>query len=543
MSALDHGLHGSLAPTPPPSAPTAPTAPSPLSSSPAAPSPAAATRAADPARQAPHPRLDPELFRQRAFVNNQWRDAAACTPVLDPASGARLGTVPMLDAAALDEAVGAARAALGPWWALLPQERAELLLAWYGLILDAKEELAVLMTLEQGKSLAEARGEIDYGASFVRWFAEEGRRSGGETIPSHLPGKRLWTTRAPVGVVACVTPWNFPSAMLTRKAAAALAAGCPVIAAPSMETPFSALALAELALRAGFPPGVFNVLTGEPEVIVGGLAEHPDVAALSFTGSTSIGRMLQARCAPTMKRTCMELGGHAPFLAFDDVDLDDLVAAAIDARFQTSGQDCLAANRIYVQRSIYPQFVERFTAAAAALKVGDGFDPDAVINPLIHDRAVDKVQAQVDDAIARGARSTLGGTRHPNGPNWYAPTVLADVDESMRICVEETFGPVAALIPFDDEADLIARANATRYGLAAYLYTRDIERISRLSTALDYGMVAINSVQMTGAPIPFGGLGDSGLGREGGHAGLEAFTEIRYFCLGSLPARDPEASR
>lgn len=501
----------------------------------------AATALAEPATQAPHPAVDPGLFRQQAFLDGQWRDGHAQTPVFDPATGTLLGTVPSLHAAAVREAVAAAKAAGESWRKLLPQERAELLLAWYGLILDAKEDLAVLMTLEQGKSLAEARGEIDYGAGFIRWFAEEGRRTHGETIPSHLPGKRLWTTRAPVGVVACVTPWNFPNAMLTRKGAAALAAGCTVVAAPSMETPFSALALAELAQRAGFPPGVFNVVTGEPETVVGTLCDDPDVAALSFTGSTAIGRRLLARCAPTVKRMSMELGGHAPFIAFDDVDLDVLVAAAIDAKFQTSGQDCLAANRIYVQRSIYDAFVARFTAAAARLKVGDGFDPDAVINPLIHARAADAVHAQVQDACARGARLLLGGERIANGANWYPPTVLADVDDSMLICREETFGPVAALMPFDDEDAVIAAANATRYGLAAYLFTRDIERIERVSVALDYGMVAINSVKMTGAPVPFGGVGDSGLGREGGREGIEAFQDVRYFCLGALEAGSGES--
>ncbi|HSG89760.1 MAG TPA: NAD-dependent succinate-semialdehyde dehydrogenase [Pseudomonadales bacterium] len=477
---------------------------------------------------------DPRILRERAFIDGQWRDAREHRQVLNPATGAVIGTVPMLPATSVEDAVAAARGAGAAWRALLPQDRAELLLAWYGLMLEHKEALAVLMTLEQGKSLQDARGEIDYGASFVRWFAEEGRRHGGETIPSHLPGKRLWTTRAPVGVVACVTPWNFPSAMLARKAGAALAAGCTVVAAPSMETPLSALALAELALEAGFPPGVFNVVTGEPETVVGTLCDHPQVAALSFTGSTRVGRMLQARCAATVKRMSMELGGHAPFLAFDDVPVQTLVAAAIDAKFQTSGQDCLAANRIYVQRSIYAEFVEAFTHAAASLRVGDGFDAEAAINPLINAAAATRVDEQVQDAVSRGARLMVGGQHHPAGPNWYLPTVLADVDPSMRICREETFGPVAALIPFDDEADLVAAANATEYGLAAYVFTRDVERISRLTEALDFGMVAVNTVQMTGAPIPFGGIKQSGLGREGGRAGIEEFTDVRYCCLGTL---------
>jgi aspartate-semialdehyde dehydrogenase len=470
------------------------------------------------------------LLREQAFLDGHWRDAPSETVVLDPSNGARVGRVPNLDAHTVATTVRAARAAQPAWAALLPQERADLLLAWHDLILDAKEDLARLMTIEQGKSLDEARGEIDYGASFVRWFAEEGRRTGGETLASHLPGRSLYTIREPVGVVACVTPWNFPSAMLTRKGAAALAAGCTVVAAPSMETPFSALALAELAVRAGFPAGVFNVLTGEPATVVGTLADHGDVAALSFTGSTEIGRMLAARCAATVKRVSMELGGHAPFVAFDDVDLEVLVAAAIDAKFMTSGQDCLAANRILVPRSIYGEFVERFTLAAESLKVGDGFDPDAVINPLIHGRAVDKVHAQVEDAVRHGARLLTGGRRHPAGEAFYPPTVLADVSPSMRIWREETFGPVAAITPFDDEREAIALANDTHYGLAGYVFTRDADRITRLSRALEFGMVAVNGVKMTGPPIPFGGIKQSGLGREGGRDGIEEFLETKYVC-------------
>lgn len=474
------------------------------------------------------------LLCQQAYIDGRWRSAPSTQAVVDPATEIMIGQVPLLAAGDVDAAVTAAERAFADWRHRLPGARADLLLAWHARILEHREALAHLMTWEQGKPLAEARGEIDYGASFIRWFAEEAPRQYGRTLPSHLPGKRLWTVREPVGVAACVTPWNFPNAMLTRKAAAALAAGCPVVAVPSMETPFSALALALLAEEAGFPPGLFNVLTGDPETVVGQLCDDQRVRALSFTGSTAIGRRLLARSAASVKRVSLELGGHAPFLGFDDVPLGPLVRAAVDAKFQTSGQDCLAANRIYVPRSIYPRFVEAFTAATASLPVGSGFDPDTRIGPLMNERAVARMDAQVADALDRGARLTTGGRRLPLGHRFYAPTVLADVTSEMRICREETFGPVAALIPFDDEDALLQAANGTEYGLAAYLFTRDLERIERLCDRLAYGMVAVNSVKMTGAPVPFGGIKHSGLGREGGPTGIDEFSDTRYVCLGTL---------
>jgi aspartate-semialdehyde dehydrogenase len=385
------------------------------------------------------------------------------------------------------------------------------------------------MTFEQGKPLSEARGEIDYAASFVEFYAEEARRPNIEGITSHLPDAEVEVWREPVGVAGLVTPWNFPCAMITRKAAAALAAGCTVVVHPAIETPFSALALAVLAERAGLPAGCFNVLTGDAATVVGPWAELPEVRALSFTGSTEVGRLLYAQSATTVKRLSLELGGHAPFLVFDDADLDRAVTEGIKAKFATSGQDCLAANRILVARPVYDAFCARFADATAALSVGRGRD-DPDIGPLMHQRALAKCEAHMNDATARGARILTGGTRHSSGPLCLAPTVLADVAADALIFREETFGPVAALAPFDTEAEALALANAGEYGLVAYLHTQDPRRIYRLSRALQYGMVAVNRTKVTGAPIPFGGFRQSGLGREGSRLGLEAFTDVKYVC-------------
>jgi len=476
---------------------------------------------------------DRRLYRELAYVDGHWMasDTAAAFEVTDPATGASLAWVAALDADQTGKAIDAAASAFPVWKALLPQERSAILRRWFDLIVAAKDDLALLMTLEQGKPLKEALGEIDYAASFVEWYAEEAKRLNVEGVTSHLPGVEMAVWREPLGVVGVVTPWNFPSAMLTRKAAAALAAGCAIVAHPSSETPLSALALAELGERAGLPAGVFNVVTGDAATIVGRLCEHARVRAMSFTGSTGIGRLIAAQCAPTMKRLVMELGGHAPLIVFADADLDKAVRIATDAKFATSGQDCLAANRIYVERPLYERFCDAFARRVAALKLGNGLAPDTDIGPLMHERAVRKIEEQVADALQHGARRIAGGRRRDAGSLFYEPTLLADVPDHALIMREETFGPVAAVTPFDTEEDLIARANAGEYGLVAYVVTENGARQRRMANALDYGMVAINRVKITGAPIPFGGVKQSGLGREGSRHGLEAFTDLKYVCL------------
>lgn len=475
---------------------------------------------------------DRRLLRELAYVDGHWTasEAAESFEVTDPATGTTVAFVAALDAGQTAKAIDAATRAFPGWRALLPQERSKILRKWFELIIAAKNDLALLMTLEQGKPLKESLGEIDYAASFVEWYAEEAKRLNAENVTSHLPNAEMMVRREPIGVVGVVTPWNFPSAMLTRKAAAALAAGCTIVAHPSSETPLSALALAELGERAGLPAGVFNIVTGKAATIVGRICEDARVRALSFTGSTEIGRLIAAQSAPTMKRLVMELGGHAPLIVFADADLDKAVTIAIDAKFATSGQDCLAANRIYVQRPLYDRFCAAFAKRIETLRAGNGLD-DVDIGPLMHERAVKKVEEQVADAVALGARCLAGGKRHQAGPLFYQPTLLADVAEDALIMREETFGPVAAVTPFDSEDEVIARANATEYGLVAYLVTENGARQQRMGRALDYGMVAINRVKITGAPIPFGGVKQSGIGREGSRHGLEAFTDLKYLCL------------
>jgi aspartate-semialdehyde dehydrogenase len=476
---------------------------------------------------------DRRLLRELAYVDGHWTasEAAESFEVTDPATGATVAFVAALDTRQTTEAIDAASRAFPAWRAALPQERARILRQWFDLIIAARDDLALLMTLEQGKPLKEALGEIDYAAFFIEWYAEEAKRLNAEGVTSHLPGAEMIVRREPLGVVGVATPWNFPSAMLTRKAAAALAAGCTIVAHPSSETPLSALALAELGERAGLPAGVFNVVTGNAATIVGRMCEDPRIRAMSFTGSTEIGRLIAAQSAPTMKRLVMELGGHAPLIVFADADLDKAVRIAVDAKFATSGQDCLAANRIYVQRPIYERFCAAFAKRIETLRTGNGLTAETDIGPLMHERAVKKIEEQVADALTRGARCLAGGKRHASGQLFYQPTLLADVADDALIMREETFGPVAAVTPFETEEEVITRANATEYGLVAYVVTENGARQLRMGRALDYGMVAINRVKITGAPIPFGGVKQSGIGREGSRHGLEAFTDLKYLCL------------
>ncbi len=474
---------------------------------------------------------DSRLLKEFAYVDGAWRASASgrFLSVSDPATGEWIGQVPALTGTEALESIAAAERAFPSWSALLPQQRSNVLRGWQDQMIAHREDLAILITLEQGKPLSEARGEIDYAASFIEFYAEEAKRTNIESVTAHLAGAEASVRRQPMGVAALVTPWNFPSTMLTRKAAAALAAGCTPVAHPFRYTPFSALALAELAERAGLPAGVFNVVTGEAEEVVTPMTAAAAVRALSFTGSTETGRLLYRQCAPTIKTLILELGGHAPFIVFADADLDRAVDCAIAAKFATSGQDCLAANRILVERSTYDAFAARFAERVKALTVGPGL-LDSDIGPLMNEAAVGKQERHVADALARGARLMLGGGRHNAGPLFFQPTVLADVPQDALIFQEETFGPVAALAAFESEADLLAHVNATDYGLVAYLHTRDPGRVSRLSAALQYGMIAVNRTKITGAPIPFGGVKQSGLGREGSRLGIEAFMDVKYVC-------------
>jgi aspartate-semialdehyde dehydrogenase len=474
---------------------------------------------------------DSRLLKEFAYVDGTWRASGSgrFISVTDPGNGDWIGHVPALTASESAQAIIAAEQAFPLWSGLLPQERSRLLRNWFAQIVANREDLAVLMTLEQGKPLSEARGEIDYAASFVEFYAEEAKRANIESVTSHLPGAAMSVRRQPMGVAALVTPWNFPSAMITRKAAAALAAGCTTVVHPSHQTPFSALALAELAERAGLPAGIFNVVTGEAAEVVAPMTESSAVRVLSFTGSTEIGRLLYRQSAATIKTLILELGGHAPFLVFADADMDRALDCAVGAKFATSGQDCLAANRILVERPVYDEFVSRFAERVRALTVGHGLS-DPQIGPLMNEAAVRKQEEHVADALAKGASLMVGGKRDEAGPLFFQPTLLANVRLDCSIFREETFGPVAAVAPFDSEGEAVSRANQTEYGLVAYLHTRDVGRIARLTSALEYGMVAVNRTKITGATIPFGGVKQSGLGREGSRLGMEAFMDVKYIC-------------
>ncbi|CCF21633.1 Succinate-semialdehyde dehydrogenase [NADP+] [Pseudorhizobium banfieldiae] len=478
----------------------------------------------------------PDLLESRAFLNGEWMERRETLHVIDPATQEPLADVAACSLQDADAAVETARRAFLDWRDRLPAARGEILRTWARLMRENAQDLAVTMTCEQGKPLAESLGEISYAANFLDWFAAEAERAYGETMPSHLPGSRLSVQMQPLGVTVAITPWNFPSAMITRKAGAALAAGCTMIVKPAPETPLSALALAKLAKEAGVPAGVFQVLTGEAAPLARRLLENTEVRAFSFTGSTEVGRLLLTQSAATVKKASLELGGHAPFILFDDFELSRSVSDCIQAKFATSGQDCLAANRIYVQRSIYDRFVEQFAKATSQLNVGHGLEPGVDIGPMTRPSVGEKCRQQIAQALSTGARLVCGGQDSPLGGNFVTPTVLADVTDDMLIAREETFGPVAAILPFDDEKEVLARANASEMALAAYVYTNDLGRAMRLTDRLEYGMVAVNTPKFTGAPIPFGGWKQSGLGREGSRHGLLEYLEAKYVCFGNLAA-------
>ncbi|WP_051380453.1 NAD-dependent succinate-semialdehyde dehydrogenase [Bradyrhizobium sp. WSM1743] len=471
-----------------------------------------------------------------ALIDGCWVAGGQRDPVVDPATGEEIADVAHCSSADMELAIAAAERAFPGWRELLPAKRGEILRSWARLMLHHSEELAVLITSEQGKPLAEARHEIAYGAGFLEWFAAEGERAYGETIPSHKAANLLQVRMQPIGVTAAITPWNFPVAMITRKAGAALAAGCPMIVKPAPETPLSALAVARLAEEAGVPRGVLQVLVGNPVELSAPLLRDPRTRALSFTGSTHVGRLLLEGAAATVKKVSLELGGHAPFLVFDDVNLGKAVKGAMAAKFATSGQDCLAANRIYVQRGVYDAFVEAFAAAIVRLKVGHGLDPATEIGPMTRLSVANKCRLQIDDARTKGARIVSAKPDGGLGPNFVAPTLLSDVSEDMLIAQEETFGPVAAVLAFDSEDEAVARANASEMGLAGYVYTDSLRRALRLSEQLEYGMLGINTASFTGPPIPFGGWKQSGLGREGSRHGLAEYMEQKYVCFGDLAA-------
>lgn len=478
---------------------------------------------------------DPALFRRECYIGGAWITGKEVFEIVDPANGNPIGTVPSLGQRETRNAIAAASAAWPSWKALTAKERSLILKRWHALIVQHQNDLAMIMTREQGKPLVEAAGEILYGASYIEWFAEEAKRVYGDIIPTTQQGKRMLALKQPVGVCAAITPWNFPSAMICRKAAPALAAGCPVIVKPAAQTPLSALALAELADRAGFPPGIFNVITGSAIEIGEELTRNPLVRKLSFTGSTPVGKKLMAACAETVKKISLELGGHAPFIVFDDADLDQAVAGALASKYRNSGQTCVCANRFFVQEKIYEAFASKLAAAVRSeFRVGPGIEKENNQGPLIDLNALLKVESQVQDALDKGARLAVGGKRIGEKGFFYEPTVLLDVTNEMKIAREETFGPVAPLFIFKDEAEAVRMANDSEYGLASYFYSRDIARAWRVTEALEYGMVGVNTGILSSEAAPFGGMKESGIGREGSRYGIEEYLEIKYMCIGDI---------
>ncbi len=473
------------------------------------------------------------LLRNKCYVDGQWVGEPAL-PVTNPATGHEIAKVPLMSAEDTRKAIAAADKALPAWSAMLAKERANILRRWYDLQIEHADELALLMTIEQGKPLAEAKGEVTYAASFVEFFAEEAKRINGETIPTFKKDARIVCIKQPVGVVAAITPWNFPAAMITRKVSPALAVGCTVVVKPASETPLTALALAELGERAGIPKGVLNVITGKASVIGGELTSSPTVRMLTFTGSTEIGKVLIEQCAKTVKKVGMELGGNAPFIVFDDADLEKAVLGAMASKYRNAGQTCVCANRIYVQDGVYDKFAGMLADAVKKLKVGDGTETGVTIGPLINKAAIDKIEEHIEDATAKGAKVILGGKRHSLGGSFYEPTIMTGVTSDMKVAREETFGPVAPLFRFKTEEDVIRMANDTEFGLAAYFYSRDVGRVWRVGEALEYGIIGINEGIISSELAPFGGVKESGLGREGSHHGVEEFVEIKYMLMGGV---------
>ncbi len=479
---------------------------------------------------------DPSLFRQAALIGGEWieADPKNAIEVNNPATGEIIGLVPKLGATETKAAIEAARIAQKSWAARTAKDRCAILRKWFELMIENKDDLGRILTLEQGKPLAEATGEIVYGASFIDWFAEEGRRIYGDIIPGHQPDKRILVMKQPIGVVAAITPWNFPNAMITRKAGPAFAAGCAMVLKPASQTPYSAIAIAILAERAGLPKSLFSVITGSAAAIGAEMTSNPTVRKLTFTGSTEIGMELYKQSAPTIKKLGLELGGNAPFIVFDDADLDAAVEGALIAKYRNNGQTCVCANRIYVQDGVYDAFAEKLAAAVGKLKTGNGFDEGVILGPLIDKAALAKVEEHIADAVGKGARVVQGGKKHALGGTFFEATILADVTKDMAVAREETFGPLAPLFRFKDESDVIEQSNDTEFGLASYFYAKDLSRVFRVAEALEYGMVGVNTGLISTAEAPFGGVKLSGLGREGSKYGIEEFVEVKYVCLGGI---------